>query len=626
MKVSFSPVFGYVQPQSWAEFLSDSVGKSYFAVSISGEKALQYRPSFSSVFTQAAVTSALELHQICQEAIRAAEDSDLHIELVAGFFDFEAHRCSICAIEGSVLLKRTLKVGQILVAEPDSELKIIEGKLQLDDVFVFVLNSALTSIPVLESQLPKIRNIDLMENDLAKTMRQATQVMSQPLLVELQMTSGDQAEPPLTASQIIADGDSVTPEKYVLPTEAPVAGSANVLKKGVSAFMSVQQLVRSFFSKDVYVRRQATKQLIRVLVPVLLIIGVVIGFIVFQTVQKQQELKRAATIIQPIETQLKQIKETIKTNPLQARQQTEDLIVQLDSKMKQESSRKTTTAALQAELTNIKNYYTSISGLDEFPVLLPFYDLRLVKSDFIANRMSLQDNTLIFLDSGQGKIIALDTEKKQWTDIPAGDAAQMKDIELMGQNAYVMGNGLYRINLSNSSDIKLLKENNDLLQNATGMRLYQQYIYVISIAQNNIFRFSKDDKDPDKLSDPIGWLHQPIVFDLNTIQSFAIDGDVWIGTKTGEIKKFTSGSAEDFTITGLKDPFANPIMIYTQEDQQNLYILEPAKERVVILNKQGVFQREIKSPTLATTTSLVANEKTKKGYVLSGALIFQIDL
>jgi hypothetical protein len=240
--------------------------------------------------------------------------------------------------------------------------------------------------------------------------------------------------------------------------------------------------------------------------------------------------------------------------------------------------------------------------------------------------MDLQDKTLVFLDSGQGKIIALDTDQKKWTDIPVGDAAQMKDLELQGSFAYVMGNGLYRLNLSDAKEITQLQANNDLLQDATGMRLYQQYIYVISVAQNNIFRYSPDPKDKNKLTDPIGWLHEPANTDLNQLQSFAIDGDVWIGTKTGEIKKFTSGSAVDYTIAGLKDPFANPITIYTKEDQANLYVLEPAKERLVILSKSGEFIREIKSPTFATTTSLVANEQSKKAYVLSGALVFQIDL
>ncbi len=624
MKVTFSPVFGYAQPQSWAEFLSDSVGKTYFCLSISGDKALQYRSEFSTLLTNSSIHSALELHQICQEAVQAAESANLHIELVAGFFDFDAHRCSVCAIDSTVLLKRTLKVGQILTAT--EELKIIEGKLQLDDVFVFVLSSASAAVPVIEAQLPKARKIDALESDVTKSLRQLESPTTQALLVELQMASGDQAEPPLTASQIIADGDAVTPEKFEVPVQPQIQTSPMVFKTAVGAVISLKQTVGSFFSKDVYVRRQATKQMIRIAIPVLILIVAITAFFVYQNVQRQQELKRAQGIIQPIETQLAQIKETIKTNPVQARQQTEDLIVLLDGKIKQESSRKTTVAALQTELTSVKNYYTSISGLDEFPVLQPFYDLRLVKSDFIANRMAVQDNTLLFLDSGQGKIIALDTNTKQWTDIPTGDAAQMKDIEIQGQNAYVMGNGLFRINLANSQDIKLLRENNDLLQNATGMRTYQQYIYVISIAQNNIFRYSPDDTKKDTLTDPIGWLHQPIVFDLNQIQSFAIDGDVWIGTKTGEIKKFTTGTQSDFSITGLKEAFSNPITIFTQEGLSNLYVLEPAKERVVVLNKEGVFQREIKSPTLATTTSLVANEKTKKGYVLSGALIFQIDL
>jgi len=625
MKVSFSPVFGFTQPLSWSEFSSDSLGKSFFCISVSGNNASRHRSALSALLTRSSITSALGLHQVCQEVVQAASAiGGLNLELVAGFFDFEGHRCALCAIDGNVLLKRNLKVGQILAAQ--NELKIIEGKLQLDDVFVFVLSSANTSISMIEAELPRSRNFESLEIGIAATIRQVSPLPVQALLVGLEMAPGDQAEPPLTAGQVIADGDIISPEKFsVIDRKNPQVASFYFQKiRGGGAF--IQQAVTALSSKDVYIRRQVTRQMAKVLLPVALIVILLIALFTFQNIQRQQQLKRAQDIIQPIDAQLSQIKETIKMNPVQARQQTEDLIVQLDSQLKQELSRKTTAKALQEELKILKDYYASISGMDEFPALQPFYDLRLVKSDFIANRMALQDTVLIFLDSGQGKIIALDTIKKQWTDIPAGAAAQMKDIELQGQNAYVMGSGLFRINLSDSKESKQLKENNDVLQNATGMRLYKQFIYVISIPQNNIFRYSMDDKDRDQLSEPIGWLRPPVVFDLNQIQSFTIDGNLWIGTKTGEIKKFTTGLESPFTVIGLKEPFTSPLTIYTQEDQKNIYVLEPAKERVVVLNKEGVFQREIKSPTLATTTSLAVNEKTKKAYVLSGALIFQIDL
>lgn len=623
MQVKFSPVFGFAQPSSWAEFLSDSLGKSYFCLSVSGEKAVQYRSDFRTLITKANISSSLELHQVCEEAVNAAEKADVMIEIVAGFFDFEAHRCSVCTYQGEVLLKRAGKVGRIL--ESQDKLSIIEGKLQLDDVFVFVAKSALSAVPVIDRILPSAKNVQLIEAESGKTLRSVTS-NTQPALVALHISSGDQADPPLTAGQVIADGDQITQEKFASEMKSASEQKTSFLQSTLHFLKMAKTGFGSFFSKDIYVRRQATQRAAKIVVPIMVILVAIFAFTVYQSQKRAQQIQRAQAIIQPFETQLSQIKQTITTNPLQARQQTEDLIVQLDAKIKEEAANKVTAAELQKELEAIKTYYASISGMEEFPALQPFYDLRLVKSDFIANRMDMQQNRLVFLDSGQGKIIALDANSKQWTDIPAAGAAQMKDIELQGSYAYVIGNGLYRLDLADSKNSIQLNENTDLLQDATGMKLYQQYIYVISVAQNNIWRFSPSEDDKNKLSDPIGWLRQPITLDLNDLQSFAIDGDVWIGTKQGKIEKYATGQAEDFAISGLKENFENPITIYTKEDQTNLYVLEPMKERLVILSKTGEFVREIKSPTLSTTTSLVANEETKKAYVLSGALVFQIDL
>jgi hypothetical protein len=110
------------------------------------------------------------------------------------------------------------------------------------------------------------------------------------------------------------------------------------------------------------------------------------------------------------------------------------------------------------------------------------------------------------------------------------------------------------------------------------------------------------------------------------LQSFAIDSDVWLTTKTGEIIRLRTGRKEAFTINGLKENFSSPITLYASDTTENLYILEPTKNRLVILTKEGEFLREVKSSTLASTNGLVVNEEAKKAFVISGALVFEVGL
>jgi hypothetical protein len=129
-----------------------------------------------------------------------------------------------------------------------------------------------------------------------------------------------------------------------------------------------------------------------------------------------------------------------------------------------------------------------------------------------------------------------------------------------------------------------------------------------------------------ELSDPAGWLKQGSDLDLEMANSMAIDGNIWLGFKDGQLKKLLSGKIEDFSIAGLKDPFSSPITLYTKEDMDNLYILEPQKSRVVVLNKKGEFVKEVKSQSLSSATVLFADEKQKKIFAVSGSLIFEMPL
>jgi hypothetical protein len=47
---------------------------------------------------------------------------------------------------------------------------------------------------------------------------------------------------------------------------------------------------------------------------------------------------------------------------------------------------------------------------------------------------------------------------------------------------------------------------------------------------------------------------------------------------------------------------------------------------MVILSKNGEFLREVKSSTLAASTGIVASETLRKAFVLSGSLVYEINL
>jgi len=76
----------------------------------------------------------------------------------------------------------------------------------------------------------------------------------------------------------------------------------------------------------------------------------------------------------------------------------------------------------------------------------------------------------------------------------------------------------------------------------------------------------------------------------------------------------------------LSDPFNSSVDIFSEEDFQNIYVLESAQNRVVVLTPEGEFVREFRSGSLASTSSLLVSEDEQTAYAVGGSEIFELSL
>src|SRR5258708_9401320 len=172
--------------------------------------------------------------------------------------------------------------------------------------------------------------------------------------------------------------------------------------------MGVRGIIQPLFYRDIYVSRESTKKIIRIVIPVVILLAaLIIGAVVVQA-QQAKQIQAAQAVIQPAEAELNQIKQIANDQPIEARQRTEALMAMLEGQLSQFDQQKTAQKAVQKELDMVKEYDQSISGQQEVNVLPTFFDLRLFQSDFLANRMDIQQNSLFFLDPDKKQILALD--------------------------------------------------------------------------------------------------------------------------------------------------------------------------------------------------------------------------
>jgi hypothetical protein len=205
--------------------------------------------------------------------------------------------------------------------------------------------------------------------------------------------------------------------------------------------------------------------------------------------------------------------------------------------------------------------------------------------------------------------------------VDVGGVSSIQDVALSEKKIYFLGTGSDGLGIYTNG--KLVSKPISLEDGPTLLRLFGTSAYVYVKDAGDIRKLAGNG---DTFSDATGWIKSSQGLDRKTITSMTIDGKIWVTTNNGGIFAFAQGTKQSFTVTGMLQPFNGPLMIYTSPDLPFLYVLEPSQQRLVILNKDGVYQKQIISKDLGVTTDLVVTEDGKTAYLLAGSSVYSVGL
>lgn len=395
---------------------------------------------------------------------------------------------------------------------------------------------------------------------------------------------------------------------------------------GIKVFKLVQRAGRRFTSKDVYLQvRQPHLWLRRVLLIVggLILIGEII---VFNWSRIQRQVRSAEEAVAPLTEQLAIAREQAETEPILARNSVDQIIAQLEQLADSYADHQRAAKKVAQQLVAAREFYDQISGQEEFAQLEIFYDLRLVDDEFVTSAVDATAKQAVFLDQGQKRLVVLNLDTKQAEKIELTDFEQLTDLELTNSTLSLLAQGVKQQDLSvdeSASEVIEVIPEGDSNRAASFIEAFASYIYVFNPEKRNIYRYVQQEEG---YSDPVGWVSGAVGFDYDQASSWAVDGEIWVATREGGLHRLTSGREQVFEINGLSQNFEHSLQVFTHEDLQNLYVLEPNAHRLVILTKKGEFLKEINSESLASTTTLFASEELGKVFAVSGSIIYAVEL
>lgn len=671
-----TPVVGLPQSTGWSQVVEHRLdGNRHISIclSVEGDNAGNIGREMIDHVVQQPPKSAQGLFQTSEELV--AKANHLECQVSFGLAFYRRLRVTLVSYRSSILLRRDSKLGSIL--KTDNELGLVEGKFQVDDVFIFVTRQAeqfLSEIKinygkgydtegVITALVPSLHGLE----DSSRSSLAFVSVLPAPVVEDRSVTgeisiavetdndsasiisvetTGQKSEElnsnldsmankETSSNQEVEDSPTLNTEEQHKPHKS--GGSfrklgaflVGILVSVWQGLTKIPSQISKLFSSKTYVGKGTSKQRRNRLIVgavVLLIISVLVGYFFVRSRYRQEQ---TAAVITPFQTEIAQIEKMAVSDPVLARQEMSNLIEQIKTRKlaAQESGNNWMERQLDAVLATANQAHESISGIDEVSELPIFFDLRMADSSFISAVTERMDDKLVAVDSGQKKIVALDLDSKNFMINELTEIAEVKalatDLTQDDPTALLLADGIYDLELTGDARPAEIIAEGDSNREAILIGSFATYIYVFNPERRNIYRYAQGSSG---YSDPIGWLTDPLGIPFDQVKDWAIDGDIWITSNQGEVKRFQSGSELDFQIAGMENPLTGSLQVVTDESMENLYLMEPAQSRVVILSKNGDFLREVSNQSIGAATDFVVNADETTAYLVSGSTIFELEL
>lgn len=260
--------------------------------------------------------------------------------------------------------------------------------------------------------------------------------------------------------------------------------------------------------------------------------------------------------------------------------------------------------------------------IGDFPLWL---DLDLIKKGLVSKRLSQSLGNLLILDEETVVLVEIGIANKSQQALAGKDKlGEAKLASLNGEAAWVYSEdkGMVRVD-TKSKEAKAVIKKDDEWGKISGIFGFAGNVYLLDSGKNQIWKYVPVVAG---YSDKQSYFKEGVRANLSEVKSMQIDSSVWVLRGGGEILKFTQGSADFFSLSGLDKPIKDPKSFYVSDGTDNLYLLDSGNNRLVVLDKKGNYKSQYQSDKFGSFSDLVVDESGKKVYLLEGSKIYSMEL
>jgi hypothetical protein len=524
--------------------------------------------------------------------------------------------------KGAVFLQREGKVVKLLGLE--EEKKSVSGFLEKEDMLLLGSKQFFDAVSLggvkagLQKQEPEAVSEDWGALIQGRDQNSRTAAVITKVLQKRTPVEEEKAQPELDQNK--------KPKKINKRKKSFKKKISNAINAVKNSPQTLKEFIKDFktertkYYQDREHKEKGKKTTLTIAIILIVILSVSVFFGV-QHKQKVEQEEKLQTVLEEIKYQYDQAESLQGVNPVRARsllEETKALIEEELPEFKGEEREQ-----LEAELIKTSDQLSSL--LKKYSVEDPelFLDLNLVKSEYSGKQWGVNEGEVVILGEEGKTILSVDLEQKSYEIVGGGEEYKAADyIGSVNERGFIIDdNNVWVLDLLEKEVIDQKSEEDfGEISQAVG---FGSNLYLLDRQEAEIWKYVGIDTG---LGDRTSFLEEEIS-ELSGGVSMAIDGAVWVLLENGNIYKLIRGERDNFVVKGLPDSLSEPKDIYTDPEQDNLYVLDQKKTRIVVINKEtGEYQAQYVWQGLAGVKDVYADEEQRLMIVLTGERIYQLEL
>lgn len=258
-----------------------------------------------------------------------------------------------------------------------------------------------------------------------------------------------------------------------------------------------------------------------------------------------------------------------------------------------------------------------------------FYDFSFLKAKPGISSAALHEGLMVALDFENGSIYSLGTDNKSGQIVGGGDFKENSFVDFAGDSLFVYSPfGIRKKDMSTNSSLKLATKNASSSGEIAAMASFGGNLYLLDPSNNQIWKYLGTEEGG--FASPVPYVQPGLNLDLSGALGMTIDGFIYVFDKD-IIWKFASGAPEELKLKSLAAPLGSINSVFASEEAKNIYIWDGTDNRIIVVNKEGVYQAQYqisgtRGQGLGTSTIILADEKLKKIFLVSGEKVYGIDI